>query len=203
MDTSLAGGLLEGAVVRLDSKTRVIRTVEGSIRVRDATSAEQAAKSFVESTFRLSFDGSGPTKVVLDRNTDTLVGRRFLYQLYYVRTDTHAALPIAGGVLTVHVNHDNLISYASNDTVTISNPIVIRLSSTLPRTAAEKIALAQQGRDATVVAASQIVAVSQGTPVLLWKVNVLQRSPAGSFEILVDRAGRVVSSRNTSVFKGR
>jgi hypothetical protein len=197
-------GIVDHALVRLDLKTHVIRTVEGLVHVPEAETPEQAAKTFIEATFHLSFAGDVPTRLMLDRKTDTLVGQRLTYQMYYVKTDTLAPLQMAGSILVVHVNKRNIISYASNDTVPVSNAIVIRASSAVTRLVAERTALEQHGSDgASITSATQIVVVSKGTPVLLWKVNILKRSPPGAFEMLLDGAtGRVLLSRNVSVYKG-
>jgi len=90
-----ASGIIDDAVVQFDLKTRTIRTVEGRVRMGNATGPDAAAKRFVESTFGLSFSGDAPTRLQVDRNTETLGGHRFIYQLYYVRTDNGTSLPIA------------------------------------------------------------------------------------------------------------
>jgi len=198
-------GVIDNATARLDMKTRAIRVVEGLVSVSGAETIEDAAVRFISSTFGIAASGNGTTRLEVENRQDTLTGRHLTYQMYYLKTDTGVSFPISGSTLVVHVNDKKQVTYASNETVPISNPVLIRNASAISAMDASKAALAYLAREegnASVTSTKQVVMVSKGTPVLVWRVSVLTKRPSASMELLLDAStGSVISSQNLAQYK--
>lgn len=189
-------GIIAGAIVQRDAATGRVLRVRGEVPMPGARSPEQAAERFLKANAETLGIAPNLGNLAHARTVSSLTGHHITYQ------QVLAGLPVLGGQVSVHTNKNLAVVLVNNGSIKIKGA----LPAVAPGNPNAAIGVALNALTLEVPptippAASLAVFVQNDQPLLVWKVNVETRKPAGSWEILVSVPdGKVLQKVNRARF---